>query len=327
MVNIRYHECGERGDRPETPLLRFFSVGGCILVNDAHCHFFSDRFFELTAAQAGLDKPGGEVAASLGWDPPGSASELADRWAAELDRHQVARAALIASAPGDEDSVAEAVRRHPGRFAGFFMVNPNAGDAAARVERAFDELRLQTACLFPAMHGFRLDEAAALKVFELAAKRSNTAVFVHCGALTVGIRKRLGLPSRFDIRLGNPLDLLPVAAEFPELPILIPHFGAGFFREALMLADLRNNVHFDTSSSNSWVKYHPNLGLEEVFRRALDVLGSSRLLFGSDSSFFPRGWQKPVWDRQLEAFTVLGLDEAARNAIAKSNFDRLFPVA
>ena len=35
----------------------------------------------------------------------------------------------------------------------------------------------------------------------------------------------------------------------------LPHFGAGYFREALMLADLCPNVYLDTSSSNSWMRY------------------------------------------------------------------------
>ena len=39
------------------------------------------------------------------------------------------------------------------------------------------------------------------------------------------------------------------------MPIIIPHFGAGLFREALMVADLCPNVLLDTSSSNGWIKY------------------------------------------------------------------------
>jgi hypothetical protein len=92
-------------------------------LNDAHCHFFSTPFFAALGGSAAL--------ATLGWDPPGTAAELADRWVAELDRHGVSRAALIASVPGDTASVADAVRRHPTRFVGFFMVDPTQTGAAA----------------------------------------------------------------------------------------------------------------------------------------------------------------------------------------------------
>jgi hypothetical protein len=71
---------------------------------------------------------------------------------------------------------------------------------------------------------------------------------------------------------------------YPNLPFVVPHFGAGYFREALMLADLCPNVYLDTASSNSWIKYE-GLELKTVFRRALDVVGPGRLLFGTDSSF------------------------------------------
>jgi predicted TIM-barrel fold metal-dependent hydrolase len=97
------------------------------------------------------------------------------------------------------------------------------------------------------------------------------------------VRKKLGLPSPFDIRFGNPLDLQAIAVAYPSVPIIIPHFGAGLFREALMLADLCPNVIFDTSSSNGWIKYLPGLTLEAVFRQALAVVGADRLLFGSNA--------------------------------------------
>ena len=130
-------------------------------------------------------------------------------------------------------------------------------------------------------------------------------LFVHCGVLTVGIRRKLGLPSRFDMRFSNPLDLHAIALAHPRLPIVVPHFGAGMFREALMLADLCPNVLLDTSSSNHWIDYHPGLTLVDVFRQALLVAGPSRLLFGTDSSFFPRGWNRGVWDAQHQALERL----------------------
>ena len=98
------------------------------------------------------------------------------------------------------------------------------------------------------------------------------------------------------------------------------------FREALMLGSLCDNVYLDTSSSNSWVRYS-GLTLEEVYGRALEVLGPDKLLFGTDSSWFPRGWQRPVWEEQCRVMEGLGLDEKSRQKIQCLNFDRIFPVA
>lgn len=296
---------------------------------DSHCHFFSSRFLEiLTKDLPGLpaDDRAGAVAARLGWEAPGHPEMLADRWAAELDRHGVTRSALIASVPGDEGSVAVAVAKHPARFVGFFMFNPMDGDAGPRLARALGEQQLRGIALFPAMHRYRLDDEKVGAVFEAAAAR-RAAVFVHCGMLSVGVRKKLGLPSPFDLRLGDPLAVGALALRYPAVPVIIPHFGAGLFREALMAADQCPNIYLDSSSSNSWMKYHPGLTLESVFRQTLSVVGPDRLLFGTDSSFFPRGWQKPVYEAQLGVLDAISVSADDRAKILGTNFERLFPNA
>jgi predicted TIM-barrel fold metal-dependent hydrolase len=297
-----------------------------MLVNDVHCHFFSRRFFGALAREknpSSGDETADVLVKELAWEPPGPADALADRWVAELDRHQVGRAALIASVPGDEESVIAAVNRHPSRFVGFFMVNPRRPDAETATANALDA-GLRTVCLFPAMHRFALDEAPVVDILEQVARRPGCALFVHCGVLSIGVRKRLGLPSRFDIRLGHPLAVQALASAWPGVPVIMPHFGAGYFREALMAADMAPNIHFDTSSSNGWIRYHPALTLRDVFARALDVVGPERILFGTDSSFFPRGWQHGIADSQKAVLDELGTDAGACQQIFSGNFDRLF---
>jgi predicted TIM-barrel fold metal-dependent hydrolase len=297
------------------------------MITDAHVHFFSSGFYRMLAAARPPATRGGDdgavaIPAELGWTAPGPDDALADAWVAELDRHGVSRAMLIASLHGDESSVAAAVSRHPSRFAGAFMFNPAAPDAVSRLDAAFAHPGLRTVCLFPAMHLVPLDDERSVAVFK-AAERHQRAVFVHCGVLSVGVRKKLGLPSPFDIRLGDPLAVAAVALRHPSVPVIIPHFGAGFFREALMAAAMAPNIVFDTSSSNAWIAFHPALTLRDVFSRALDVVGPSRLLFGSDSSFFPRGWQRGVYESQRGVLDDLGVDEAGQTAIFSGNFSRL----
>jgi predicted TIM-barrel fold metal-dependent hydrolase len=287
------------------------------MISDAHCHFFSTGFFAALGGDAAL--------ARLGWDPPGTADELGDRWAAALDVARVSRAALIASVPGDAASVGAAVRRHRERFVGFFMVDPTQPEAAAHAADAIDTLGMRAICLFPAMHRVSMQDERVHRLFHVAAARPGTAVFVHCGVLSVGVRGKLGLPSPFDMRFSNPLDLHAVALTHRDVPIIVPHFGAGLFREALMLADLCPNVMFDTSSSNGWMKYERGLRLPDVFRQALAVVGPDRLLFGSDSSFFPRGWVMNVYEAQSTALDEIGASVDIREKIFSGNFERVFP--
>jgi predicted TIM-barrel fold metal-dependent hydrolase len=294
--------------------------------NDAHCHFFSTAFFSTLSRQRARGDSVPHLCDELQWHDPGTPEALADRWAAELDANGVTRAALIASVPGDEASVAAAVATHPSRFVGFFMLDPSASDAADRTHRAIGELGLRGLCLFPAMHHVPLSDPRVHEVVEIASAYPGTAVFVHCGVLSVGVRRKLGLPSPFDLRLGDPLGVARLALAYPNLPFIIPHFGAGLFREALMAADTCANIYFDTSSSNGWIRYTPGLTLEAVFETALSVLGAQRLLFGTDSSFFPRGWQRGIYDAQKAAAAAISLQPADEALIFGGNFDRLFPL-
>lgn len=294
-------------------------------VHDTHCHFFSARFFEALGREKYPQAPADEraVAAELQWDPPGSAEELAGRWIGELDRNGVSRAALMASVPGDEESVAVAVARYPERIVGWFSLNPAAPGAVERARRAFSELGLRCACLFPAMHGYQLGDERVRKIFEVASAH-RAVIFVHCGYLSIEARTKLGLPNLFDLRLGDPLALAAVAVHFPDVPVIVPHFGAGFFRETLMAAEACATIHLDTSSSNGWIKYVPGLTLADVFRHALGIVGPGRLVFGTDSSFYPRGWRRVIYGAQRTALDKLGTEAATCEQIFSRNFDRLF---
>ena len=294
------------------------------MINDAHCHFFSDGFFSALAYQRGRGEKPADLTKELGWEEPVSAERLADRWVRELDEHGVSRAAIMGSVSRDEAVIAEAVAKHPTRLAGFFMIDPGAADAVERTRRGLGEFALRAVCLFPAMHHVPLHDGRVYRILEVTAGYPGRAVFVHCGVLSVGVRPKLGLASRFDARLGNPLELQPLALAYPSIPFIVPHFGAGLFREALMLADTCENVFLDTSSSNRWIRYTPGLTLDAVFRTALDVAGPSRLLFGSDSSFFPRGWQKGVYDEQKRVLDGLKVSAGDQALIFGGNFERLF---
>ncbi len=303
---------------------------GDLEILDAHTHFFSHRFFETLISQSPQlrHEPDAirRVAEMTGWRmPPISPAELATSWKDELDRSAVSAGLLIASVPGDEASIAAAVATHPDRIIGGFMFDPTKPEPEARAQRAFDELSLRVVCLFPAMQSYSVAECAGVRaVVALAATRPGTAVFVHCGVLSVGARKKLGLPSPFDMRRSNPLELYKLAAEFPTARFIVPHFGAGMFRETMMLADLCPNVYLDTSSSNKWIKYELSpVDLPVIFQRALAVVGHERLLFGTDSSFFPRGWQADIFHSQVNALLAAGVSREQAQAIFGGNLRHL----
>lgn len=296
---------------------------------DTHIHFFSPSFFASLAGQVsaldGREHTAADALLHLAWDDPQSVEALADRWVMELDNHNVSRVAIIASLPNEAPAVASALARHRSRFVGFFMVDPTSENSLTYVTESIEQ-GLRGVCLFPAMHRFALHDERVVRIFEFVASCIPTpAIFVHCGLLTIGVRRRLGLPSAFDMRFGNPLDLHALALRFSHVPILIPHFGAGMLREALMVADVCPNVYLDTSSSNGWIRYTPGLTIEHVFEAALATIGPDRLIFGTDSSFFPRGWNRDVYTRQRSALDAVGASREAQAQIFGGNFSSLFP--
>lgn len=300
-------------------------------IADAHLHFFSYNYFRLLTAERAGDAGDAEIQRTLeilGWELPDKSPALfAERWLLEMERHDVGQAALMASIPGDEDSVAEAMAAFPSHFFGYFFLNPLVDDAPAIVRRNLAR-GMKGICLLPAMHRFWLREPRVDAVVRLAAETPGAVVFVHCGLLAVGVRGKLGLPSNFDMSYSNPIDLHALALRYPTVNFIVPHFGAGYFREALLLGGICPNVYFDTSSPNSWIRYQDsNLSLTDVFRKALDVVGPRRLLFGSNSTGFPKGWDSTILETQWQVFDELDVSMEDRLAILGDNLRRLMGVA
>jgi predicted TIM-barrel fold metal-dependent hydrolase len=68
------------------------------------------------------------------------------------------------------------------------------------------------------------------------------------------------------------------------------------------------------------------LDLSKVFEKTLAVVGAKRLLFGTDSSFFPRGWNAEIFDAQVKVMSELGVEKADAELIFGGNLRRLLLV-
>ncbi len=297
---------------------------------DAHLHFFSwDFFYTLACAAA---KPTGEkpekllqrIALEAGFElPPRDPVEHLQRWLGQMDLHGVDKAVVLSSIPEEADAVHEVCADADDRLIPFTMLNPAAPDGLEFAKRALGEMEFRGVLLFPSLHHYQLTGEACLPVIE-EARTANAVVVVHCGMLVIKIRDLLGFPRVYDIRFANPLDVLVLANRFPTVPFIIPHFGAGLFRETLIAGNQCPNIFVDTSSSNAWIQTQPEgLNLDGVFQRALSVFGSERILFGTDSTTFPRGWRSDVYRSQAVTLERLGISITERNRIFGENLQRL----
>lgn len=296
---------------------------------DCHTHFFSYDFFAALARQkdpaADADSVLAELSDRTGIAIPARAStEHLQKWLRAFDENDVARAVIFASGPEEATAVAQALGAANGRLIGFCLINPLLEGAVHRIHRLANECGYRGVLLFPAMHHYHVKDAALHPVFEAIAD-CRLHVLVHFGMLQVKLRDALGLPRVFDDSFANPIELQIVANRFPNLKFIIPHFGCGYFREVLMLGIQRENVLVDTSSSNTWIKTQPHsLTLAEVFHKTRAVFGSERMLFGTDSGVFPRGWRRDIFAMQQQAMTDAGFSEAERNAVLYENAELLF---
>ncbi|MFT5288319.1 MAG: putative TIM-barrel fold metal-dependent hydrolase [Planctomycetota bacterium] len=299
---------------------------------DIHSHLFSRVFFETLSADSpfrkasslSIDESIARTCRDVSIDEPSQRlTEHVARWLAELDEHGVNHLVTFASVPEEAEVVQEAVRLADGRMTGFAVVNPATDDSPARLAKLFDEMGMRGILLFPALHGYRVDDPSLAKFFEALEERGGIAV-VHCGLLSIPLRDRFGLRRPQDITLANPLFLMPVANRHRRATFLIPHMGAGMFRETLMLGSQCENVMVDTSSSNGWVKTQATgLSLADALERVLAVFGPERVIFGTDSSVFPRGWRRDILLAQREAMGSIGTPAEHQELIFGGNAMRL----
>jgi hypothetical protein len=239
---------------------------------------------------------------------------LADRWAAEAERHGVRWVNFVTG--HDNDLLARVVRRHPRRFTGMAH-HPMRPGAGAEMRRAADELGLVGYKQLAPLTELPFEDPALRDLWEALAERRMPAL-IHFGYLGRGG----GVVAHPRM---SPLSLFPVARDFPEIPFVVPHFGAGYWQDLLALCWSLPNVHVDTSGSNQWIRWMPYpLTLEDLFRKAFETIGPERVLFGTDSAFFPRGFAQRYLHDQLRACYTLNLPEEDAAKVFGGNAASLF---
>ncbi|MDR7422221.1 MAG: amidohydrolase family protein [Armatimonadota bacterium] len=250
-------------------------------------------------------------------EPPGEDAEMAARWAHEVERHGLVRVVFLTG--GGNDRLAAAVRAHPGKFIGFAHHDPFVPGAAAELERAVTELGLSGYKIVAPHHREPLNDERLYPLWETA-ERLGVPVLIHFGPL-----RYEGVVAGPNI---SPLVLQDVARAFPGVPFIVPHFGCGYPRELLHLMWVCGNVYVDTSGSNEWIRWMPyELTIKSLFRKFLETAGPQRVLFGTDSSWFPRGFAHTYLEVQFRACQEIGVPEADLRLIFAGNAARLLGVA
>lgn len=241
----------------------------------------------------------------------------ADRWAAEIDQYGLQAVGFVSG--GGNDHLASIVNRYPDKFIGFAHHHPFAANAATELKRAVTELGLKGYKLLAPIINQPIEDEGAYPVWEMCATL-DIPVLIHFGIMGAGG----GIAWHENI---NPLKLNSVARDFPDVTFVVPHFGCAWLRETLQLCWACRNVCIDTSGSNQWIRWVPgDLTIKQLFRKYLETIGPERIIFGSDSSWFPRGFAIRYLQDQIRDTRELGLNHDDLQLIFAGNAARLFKI-
>jgi len=234
----------------------------------------------------------------------------AKRWIEEMRKHNIVRLVFVSG--GGNDVLSGIVRRYPEYFSGYAHHTPFAEDAAGQLEHAVTGLGLKGyKILAPDLDG-RLDDECLKPLWEVAEKY-RIPVLIHFGILGGAG----GIAFHHNI---NPMILHDVARAYPDIPFIIPHFGCGYPGELLQLAWACPNIYVDTSGSNQWVRWMPYpLTLRDLFKKFYETIGPGRIIFGSDSQWFPRGFVSKYLEEQVRDCVELGMSDEDIRMIFRDN--------
>jgi len=224
----------------------------------------------------------------------------------------VARAVVMSIAP-DNLWTREFITAANGHVQACCNVDPRDPGAPALLEKEI-AAGFKGVKLLPVNRAYALSDPACRPFFEKA-NELKAAICIHYGVT---------VDPTGDLRYADPIDLSPVARDFPEIPFVIAHFGAGWLDSVLRLAYQCKNVCVDTSGTNNWMDYHvPKMTLAEVFERTLTAIGPERVLFGTDSGTTAayRTWIK---FQQVRTIEEMGLSDHDRDLILRANAVRLY---
>lgn len=273
-----------------------------IEVIDAHAHFMTAGSMRAWAqrgrSMTSFQKRTATRTDMKSIEMPDENFDSAKRWADELDRYGVSSVGFMIG-PETYDEFMEARRRFPGCFLGYLNVQPTDPDAPKKIRKAAED-GFYGIKLYPSSwRGVHVYDEQLRPIYE-EALRHKMLVFCHFG---------VSIGGDADLRSGNPIDIQIPARDFPELNFVIAHFGAGFFREVLLMQYQADNVYMDSSGSNIWMKYLPyDLDLKGIFKHAIKAGGANKILFGTDSTFFPRGFRYNIAEEQFNALQSLKAD-------------------
>ena len=213
--------------------------------------------------------------------------------------------------PDSNDYVAGIVKSYPEQFMGFASVDPWMGKAAVlEVERSVKELGLRGLKLHPVHQAFFPNDTRFYPLYQMCDSLGIPVLF-HSGYAGAGS----GLPGGAGLKLkySAPIPGIDdVAADFPNLTIIMAHPAWPWVEEQIAVALHKANVYLDLSGWSP--RFIPEALIRETNTRLQD-----KVMFGSDYPFL-----QP--DRWLQEFQNLQIRENVAEKVLLANARRVLKI-
>src|SRR4030042_3164080 len=168
--------------------------------------------------------------------------------------------------------ISEAAARFPDRLLPFFTVDPRRPEGLDLFKRGLEEWGMKGLKLHPTSGYFPYDPVV-YPFYEKCMEYKIPVVF-HTGTQ----------PAPMKWRFAQPINIDDVAADFPDLPIIMAHVSPGLWEEALLVAEIKPNIYFDFSGWQMRDLSHP-VEFYRMLRAVIDQGGPWRGFFGTDGPY------------------------------------------
>jgi predicted TIM-barrel fold metal-dependent hydrolase len=209
------------------------------------------------------------------------------------------------------EEIAELAHKHSDVAIPFASVNPHRGAAGVDLaKKLIRDYGVKGFKFHPSVQEFSPNDRMAYPLYEAIAEAKLPALF-HTGQTGVGAGTRGGGGIR--LKYSNPMLIDDVAADFPDMPIVLAHPSFPWQEEALSVATHKPQVYIDLSGWSP--KYFPPILVQYA-----NTLLKDKILFGSDYPVMsPEKW--------MEEFDKLPMKPEVRPLILKQNAARLLKLA
>jgi len=205
------------------------------------------------------------------------------------------------------EEIAESAAENADVAIPFASIDPARGKMGVReARRLIKDYGVRGFKFHPTVQAFFPNDHDAYPLYEVIAEAGLPAIF-HTGQTGIGA----GMPGGGGLRLkySNPIYLDDVAADFPDMPIIMAHPSVPWQDEALSVATHKPNVYIDLSGWSP--KY-----FEPKLVQYANTLLKHKVLFGTDNPAISP-------DRWLSDFEKIDIRPEVRPLIMKENAAQL----